>query len=49
MKQLIGGLETKVEDLVSNGSKHSKGGKSKSENKSCKFCKKKGHIIEDSL
>ena len=55
MKQLVNGSEAKVERLFVRGRfKEKRSGnrdkgrsKSKTRNKSCKYCKKKWHIIDD--
>ena len=55
MKQLINGSEANVEGLVARGRSQEKSfgnsdkgkSKSKSRNKSCKYCKKKGLVIDD--
>ena len=55
MKQLVNGFEAKAKGLVVKGrfqetySRNSDKGRSKSKtrNKSCKYCKKKGHVIDD--
>ena len=55
MKQLINGFETNTEGLVARGRSQEKGygncdrviSMSKSRYKSCKYCKKKGHVIDD--
>ena len=55
MKKLVYGSEANAEGLVSRGRSQEKGSessdrgrsKSKSRNKSCKYFKKKGHVIDD--
>ena len=55
MKQLINGSEAKIEGLVARGRFQEKGtrnsdigrSKFKIRNKSCKSCKKKGHVIDN--
>ena len=55
MKQLVNGYEDKAKGLVARGRFHEKGfgnsdrgkSKSKTRNKSCKYCKKKRHAIDD--
>ena len=54
MKQFVNGSEAKAEGLVARGRFQEKGSgnsdrgrlKYKTRNKSCKYCKKKGHIID---
>ena len=55
MKQLVNGFEAKPEGLVARGRFHERGSRKsdkgrsncKNRNKSCKYCKKKEHVIDE--